>query len=476
MPAGSASYDWKRVLKGFALLIAVYLVVVYVVPRPAGVKPEGWRLTGIFLAAIVGSISQPIPGGALILLAITLAAMFGGLTVEQALAGYADKSVWLVMAAFFISRALINTGLARRIALFFVRAFGKSSLGVTYSLALSDCVLAGMIPSNGARSGGIILPIARSIAELYGSKPGATAGLLGTFLIAAVYQSICVTSAMFYTGQASNPLAAKIAAGYHYDVTWASWLKASCVPGLLSLLIVPWVVMRICSPQIRRTPEAAAFAARELEAMGPFTRAEGILSCVFVGVCGLWMTSSNTHIDITITALLGGVALLLTGVLSWEDVKSERSAWDLFIWYGGVLRLGSALNEAGVTKAFAEAVGARFSTYGWMGLFAIAILVYFYAHYGFASITAHILSMFPAFLAVLLAKGAPIGLMVYAFACFANLAAGLTNYGTTPSPMYFATEYVSLKRWWLVGAVVSVVNILIWSTAGFGWWKILKLW
>ena len=64
------------------------------------------------------------------------------------------------MAAFFISRALINTGLARRIALFFVRMFGKSSLGVSYALALSDIVLAGVIPSNGARSGGVILPIA----------------------------------------------------------------------------------------------------------------------------------------------------------------------------------------------------------------------------------------------------------------------------------------------------------------------------
>ena len=177
-------YDWKRTLRGFAILALVYAFVVYVVPRPESVKPEGWRLTGIFIATIAGSITQPIPGAALVLLAVTLSALFGGLTVESALGGYADKSVWLVMAAFMISRALINTGLARRIALLFVRAFGKSSLGVSYALSLSDMVLAGMIPSNGARSGhGIILPIARSISELYGSKPGASAALLGSFMI-----------------------------------------------------------------------------------------------------------------------------------------------------------------------------------------------------------------------------------------------------------------------------------------------------
>ena len=109
------------------------------------------------------------------LTAVVLASIIGGLTIAQALSGYSDPTVWLVMAAFFISRALINTGLARRIALFFVKLFGKSSLGVCYALAMSDMVLATIIPSNGARSGGVVLPIVRSIAELYGSQPGPTA-------------------------------------------------------------------------------------------------------------------------------------------------------------------------------------------------------------------------------------------------------------------------------------------------------------
>ncbi len=129
-----------------------------------------------------------------------------------------------------------------------------------------------------------------------------------------------------------------------------------------------------------------------------------------------------------------------------------------------------------MTSEFANAVAARFAGYGWVTLFAVALLVYFYAHYGFASITAHILAMFPAFLAVLLAKGAPPGLVVYAFASFSSLAAGLTNYGTTPSPMFFAHDYVGLGCWWKVGAVVAVTNIVIWSTVGFAWWKLIGYW
>jgi DASS family divalent anion:Na+ symporter len=468
--------DWKRTARGLAVLVLVYAFIVNVIPRPAAVKPEGWRLAGIFFSAIVGSILQTIPAGALVLLAVTLAAAFGGLTVDQALLGYADRNLWLVMAAFFISRSLMNTGLARRLGLFFVRLFGKTTLGVAYALSLTDLVLAAVIPSNGARSGGIIVPLTRSIAELYGSTPGATASVLGSFLMTAVYQSICVSAAIFYTGQSSNPLAGRIAGTFGYQVTWASWLEASIVPGLVSLLVIPWVVMRLNSPDVVRTPEAAAFAARELTALGPLKRSEKITAAVFAVVCALWITSPRTGIDVTVAALGGGMALLLTGVLSWEDVKGERAAWDVFVWFGGLLRLGTALSDFGVTKAFAEGVGARFSNLGWMGLFAVAIVIYFYAHYGFASITTHMISMFPPFLAVLVAKGAPVGMMVFAFACLANVASGLTHYGTTPSPMYFATDYVSMKKWWQVGFVVSVVNLVVWTTVGFGWWKLIGLW
>ena len=118
MPLVPDSTQPTQRLGRFAALIAIYLAIQFVLPKPASVSPEGWRLVGIFGATIAGLILQPMPGGALVLLAVTLSAAFGGLTITQALSGYGDSTVWLVMAAFFISRALINTGLARRIALF----------------------------------------------------------------------------------------------------------------------------------------------------------------------------------------------------------------------------------------------------------------------------------------------------------------------------------------------------------------------
>jgi len=463
-------------VRGLSVLLLLYLAIVYLFPKPAAVAPEGWRLFGLFTATVAGLILQPVPGGALVLTAVTLCPLLAGMKIEKALSGYAEPNVWLVLAAFFISRSLLNTGLARRIALFFVHRFGGTSLGICYSLAFSDMVLATIIPSNGARSGGVMLPIVRSIAELYGSKPGATAGRLGSFLMTAVYQSVCVSSAMFFTGQSSNPIAAQMAGNAGYPITWSSWFLAGIVPGFCSILAVPWIILQMDPPEIRKTPEAAAFAGRELSVMGKMNSKEWILTAVFIIVCGFWITSGWHKVDITITALIGCMALLFTGVLTWEDVKSEKAAWDLFLWYGGLVMMGKALNDAKVTTVFANYVASSFESTGWVTLFVAALLIYFYAHYAFASITAHLLAMFPPFLAVLLAKGAPIGLTIFAFVTFVNFSAGLTNYGTTPAPMFFAQDYVSLQRWWKVGLVASLANIAIWGTIGFAWWKLIGIW
>ncbi len=219
-PKPAARMIGSRTARLLALLF-LYVLIAHVLPAPEGITPAGWRITGIFLATIAGLMLEPIPGAAIVIVGVTMLVLVGGLPLREALSGYSSPSVWLVLAAMLMSKALRETGASRRIALGFVRRFGGSSLGVSYSLILSDVTLAGGIPSITARSGGIVLPIARSIAELYKSYPGKTAGILGTFLMATLYQSSVVACAMFLTGQASNVLAASIAGELTgVKVTW----------------------------------------------------------------------------------------------------------------------------------------------------------------------------------------------------------------------------------------------------------------
>jgi DASS family divalent anion:Na+ symporter len=455
------------------LLALLYFVVAYLIPHPASVTPQGWRLFAIFLSVIVGMMLQPLPGAALVILGLT-AAVLNGTPMRDALAGFAEPSVWLVLTALLMARVLMETGIARRIALLFIRSFGHSSLGVGYALVLTDITLATGVPSITARSAGMVMPIGLSIADLFGSSPGPTSRRLGAYLVATIYQGSAVACAMFLTGQASNVLAANLAMKLvNVEVTWSGWLVAACVPGAVSVLVIPWLVHRVLPPDIKRTPEAAAFARTGLAQMGRLSRNEWIAMTVFVGVGLAWLTSGLHGLDVTFVAFAGLSTLIVTGTLRWEQAVAEKTAWDVLVWYGGLLRLGELLNGTGVTRVFAESIGGALTGIPWFTVLIITLLIYFYTHYFFASITSHMLAMFPPFVLVLTSLGAPPLLAVYSLMCLANLPAGLTHYGTTTGPILFSQGYVTFGDWWRTGFIVSVANIAIWLTIGFAWWKIL---
>ncbi len=458
----------------FVLGAALFIVLL---PPPAGITAKSWYLFAVFVATVVGLTVQPLPGGAMVLLGVAATALLGLLPIEKALAGYGDPIVWLVLAAFFMSRGMLKTGLGRRIAFLFIRAIGKRSLGLGYALALTEFVLASFIPSNAARSGGVIFPIARSLAEAYDSRPGPTAERLGAFLMVFLYQCMVVTCAVFLTGQASNALIATFAAQTAgVQLTYSAWLVGAIVPGIAGLLVVGLLVYRLAPPEIKHTPRATEIAQEELARMGPMAPGEKLMLAVFGLVAVLWMTTAFHHINYAAVALLGIAVLLLTGVLNWDDVCSERAAWDVFIWYGGLVLLAGALSETGITRRFAEASAAFTTGWPWWAALVVLLLVYYYAHYGFASITAHATAMYTPFLAVMLVAGAPPGLAALALAYSSNLMASVTHYGTTPGPIYFGAGYVSQAKWWKVGLIVSAASLIVWMIVGPVWWKVLGVW
>lgn len=473
-PADKIGFRSRLLRWGIVLAVAG---VILLIPVPSGITNESWRLLAIFAATITGSIVRPIPGAAIVLLGVTALPIFKVLSIQASLTGYADRFVWLVLAAFFISRGMIKTGLGRRIAFLFIKAIGRHSLGLSYALGSTEMVLATVIPSTGARSGGIIFPIAKSLAEAYESRPGPTANRLGAFLMTSVYQCNVIVCAMFLTGQASNPIIASLAQKTTgIEITYARWAIASIVPALLSLLLVPYLLYRVFPPEIKHTPAAGELASQELKAMGRMKWSEWLMLLVFALVAILWMTSSIHGIDYAPVALLGISVLLITGVLDWEDLISEKAAWSVFIWYGGLLRMAEALGETGIPKRFAEASASLTTGWKWWLALAALLLIYFYAHYVFASITAHVTAMFVPFLIVILAAGTPTYLAVLSLAYFSNLGASLTHYGTTPAPIYFGAGYTTQRTWWWLGLITSLTTITVWSLVGFTWWKVLGLW
>ncbi len=439
---------------------------------------KGLHLFAIFVTTIAGIIMKALPMGAVAMIGIAVTALSGTLSIADSMSGFSDVVIWLIVLAFFISRGFIKTGLGARIAYSFMALLGRRTLGLSYGLAATDLVLSPAIPSNTARGGGIIMPIMASLARAYGSHPGdASAKKMGAFLTLTAYQVNCITSAMFLTAMAANPLAQKLAGDLKVTLTWGGWALAALVPGLVALILVPFLLYKLMRPEITETPEAVEMAKGHLRDLGPVKRQEWMMLGVFVMLLVLWIFAKQLgDINATTSALVGLAVLLLTGVLNWEDIKAETGAWDTLVWFAALVMMASFLNKLGMVPWFSKSMGGMVAGHGWLFAFLVLALVYFYSHYFFASNTAHVASMYAAFLGVSIAAGAPLVLAALVLAFFSNLFAGMTHYGTGPAPVLFGTGYVELGPWWRMGLLISVVNIVIWVGVGGLWWKFLGLW
>jgi DASS family divalent anion:Na+ symporter len=450
--------------------------VIWLLPH-AGFDARSWALLCLFGGTICALITRPLPAGAVVLIAITAGTLLRLFPLQAALSGFANVTVWLIVAAFLFARALVQTRLGERIAYTIVRRIGGSPLRLGYSIVLADLAMAPMTPSNTARAGGILYPVTLNVARAFGSEPGPTASRIGAFLMTTLYQGDLVVSAMFLTATAPNPLVAEFARqGAGVELTWLTWAWAALVPGLLGLAVVPYVVYRLCPPDLHETRAAQTLASERLQAMGPVSQRERRMLAVFSLVLLLWLSSEWHGISATTVAYLGLTMLLLTRVLEWADLLDERGAWDALIWFGGLMMLAAQLDQAGFPEAFAQASAGVFGGWPWVWALVALVVIYVYSHYAFASLVAHTTAMFPAFFAVAIGLGAPPLVAALALGFFSSLNAATTHYGTGPAPIIFGGGYLTQPQWWRVGFLVSLVHLSIWLPAGLIWWKVIGFW
>lgn len=479
---------FKPIPAAIALIIAL---IIWFIPVPEGVSPQAWHLLAMFVGVIAAIIGKAMPIGALSIIAIMLVALTGvtnndpSKAMGDALSSFGNPLIWLIGVAIMISRGLLKTGLGARVGYLFIRLWGKRTLGVAYSLAVVELILAPVTPSNTARGGGIIHPIMKSIASSYDSDPEkGTEKRMGKFLALVNYHANPISSIMFITATAPNPLIVRLIADVtnkNINLTWGTWALAMLIPGLIAMFLMPLIIYWLYPPEIKQTPNAVAFAQERLKEQGPMTRDEKIMLGIFAVLLILWagvpaMLFGDAYIiDPTTTAFIGLSLLLLTGVLSWDDILKEKSAWDTITWFAALVMMATFLNKLGLIKWFSGVLESSIGGLGmgWMGACALLLLAYMYAHYMFASTTAHITAMFAAFYSAGLALGAPPMLFALMMAAASSIMMTLTHYATGTSPVIFGSGYVTLGEWWKVGFIMSVVELIIFVAIGGVWWKVL---
>lgn len=481
---------------GPAIAATVVLFGLLLTPVPHGLTPQAWHLVAIFLTTIVAIILKVMPIGVMAMMAIVIVSLSqvtspsskGAIT--DALSSFSNPLIWLIVVAILISRGLKKTGLGNRIGLMFISLLGKRTMGIGYCLTICELVLAPFTPSNTARGGGIVHPIMKSIANAFDSDPAkGTQGKVGTYLALVNYHANPITSAMFLTATAPNPLVVDYVAkatNLQLHLSWTTWALCMLLPGLLCLLLMPLVIYLLSPPELKATPNAVEFARSEIARMGPVSGKERVMLGTFGGMLLLWANvpamvfGPAFTLDPTVVAFLGLFALIITGTIDWDDVLSEKSAWDTLVWFGALVMLSEQLNKLGVIAWFSEGMKDAIvaSGMGWLPIATVLVLAFVFSHYLFASTTAHISAMMLAFLMVGVQLIPPEYIVPFMLMMTAGsgIMMTLTHYATGTSPIIFGSGYVTMGTWWRVGAVMCVVELLIFAVIGGAWWKLLGYW
>jgi anion transporter len=482
---GIPNLVWKGGIPILAWAVIVLYALVFGVP--AGLTLSAWLYFALFVAVILGLILEPIPAAAIGLIGVAFAAAMRyvsaniGESINWALSGFGDSTVWLIFGAFIFSMGYNKTGLGRRIALNLVHWLGGRTLGMGYAIVLGDLILAPGTPSNTARSGGTIFPIIRNVPALYGSEPGPTARKIGAYIMWTALAATCVTSSMFLTGLAPNAAAlAIVQKTANLEINWVQWFVGFVPVGIVLLVLVPLLTYFLYPPEIKASKEIPEWANSELAKMGKISRSEIMMVILVVLAIFLWITGSNSlialpylgsnFINATTVVLVGVALMLLTNIVTWDEILANKSAWNVLVWFATLVTLANGLNSVGFVKWFAALAAAPLQGLAPLLAMVLLVMLFFFIHYFFASLSAHTAAVLP----VVLAVGLQIpGIPVLPFALLLVYSLGLMGiispYATGPSPIYYGSGFVSRTDFWKLGLVFGLIYLAGLLVIGVPW-------
>jgi DASS family divalent anion:Na+ symporter len=451
---------------------AVPFIIVFglwLTPVPAGLTAPAWHLFAVFVAAIASVLVGAFPLLTSTMLAVAAAVLTGTIAPAQAFAGFANASVLLVVIAFIVAQAIVKCGLGHRISLFMVSHFGHSSLGLAYSIVLTDALIAPAFPSNTAR-GGVLYPVVLSVAQGAGSQPDDSEGRrLGGYLMYCGMASLAVSSALWMTATSANPIGLQIARDFGLTIGFGKWLVAASVPALTAILLLPLVVAKLFPPGVRATPDAPAAARAALATMGRLTREERITSVVFVLMVAGWIFADALKLNVTSIAFAGLGVLLMAEVLTLDDIAKQGDTLATFLWLAVLFALSGQLNELGFMGYVGQRLAAQLGGLSWPVTYVALVVLYVAIHYMFVSQSSQVLALLGVFLDVGIRGGVPAPLMAFALLFASSYFSVITPQGGSQNVIFVGSGYLTQRELYRLGLLMTLFFLLVFMTVGTAW-------
>jgi len=451
------------------LFVMLFGLLIWMTPVPNGLEPQAWHLFAIFISTILAVILKALPIFTSSIIALSVTILSGTLTPDEAYSGFGQGFILLIVIVFLIARGVTKSGLGKRVAFLIIKKFGKSSLGLAYSIVAADICISPGFPSNTARSG-VLFPIVNALSMDSGSKVvDGTRKKLGAFLMMTSMAGLTLSSTLWLTAMAANPAGAKIAKDFGVDITFTSWVIASSVPVLVLFILVPWVLFKIYPPEVKQTPQAPQIAQAALDKMGPMHKNEYIMASTFIGMVILWILSAPLGINATAVAFLGLAVLMVANIFTLDDLRHEGNALETLVWFAILFTMSVYLDQFGFMSWVGGHISANVVGFSWPVVYVSLIVAYVLIHYFFVSQTAQLFALFTVFLSVGIKAGVPPELMSLMLLFATNFNAIITPQGSSANVIYAGSGYIEAGEIYKIGGIITFLNTFIFLTVGTAW-------
>ncbi|MGO2880261.1 MAG: anion permease, partial [Halomonas sp.] len=206
-----------------------------------------------------------------------------------------------------------------------------------------------------------------------------------------------------------------------------------------------------------------------LNKLGALTRNEILLVIMVVSALLLWIFAGDV-VSASLVGLVVICCMLLTGIVSWNDILDNRAAWNTFVWFATLVALAGGLSQVGFVNWFGGVVGEQISHFNPVMAMVALTVIFYLLHYLFASVTAHVTALLPVMLA---AASGIAGLDMQMFILLLLPTLGfmgiITPYGTGPSPVYYGSGYLPSALYWRLGAIFGLLFLVAWLAIGLPW-------
>ena len=433
-------------------LAIIAFIVIMLVPMN-GLSYSGHAAIALLVFAVVMWATEAVHLAVTSLIILFIQPIIGVASFDNAVIGFANPIIFLMIGGFIIAEAIRKSGLATRLTYAMLNKFGTTPDRSIFVAVFSTGILSAWIENVVAFA--MLLPIIKEIIPLMGvnDPEKGKSNFAKAMVLGASYGSL---AGGFGTeiGTAPNLMAAA-----YTGIPFASWMVFGFPLAIILMLIIWKVLGRVFKPEVEGIVGGTKTISDKMESLGPMKKVEKLSLAILIFTIGLWITAGWTGLNSYSVALIGAVLFFIFKVLDWKDAQNGVD-WGLIVFFGGALSLGAALLQSGAASWLINDIIGVLGNNPSTILIMVVLMIIAVCITQVMSNIALAAILVPLSVTLATAQGQPVGTYAVPVAIACSLSFMLPMADPTVA-MAYGTGYVKIKEIFKAGVPLVVIGIIV---------------